>query len=298
MTGRSFRAVLALVVVLGAAGLLVAQGNPVGPEFRVNSYTTDVQFFPSVAYDSAGNFVVAWESYTQDGSDFGIFAQRYASSGVPLGGEFRVNTFTTSNQRFPSVASDSAGNFVVAWFSADQDGSGNGIFGQRYASNGAPVGAEFRINAYTTGHQFTPQVASDPAGNFVVVWYSGGQDGFGYGVFGQRFASNGPPLGGEFQINTYTPYSQFVSSVASDSAGNFVVVWFSDFQDGSGEGIFGRRYASTGVRLAASSRSTPTLRIASSAPRWLPIPPATSWSRGKATVRTAAGSASLASGSA
>ena len=248
VTRRSLPAAFGVVAVLAAPGLLVAQGNPLGPEFRVNSYTTDVQFFPSVAFDSTGNFVVAWESYTQDGSDFGIFAQRYADSGAPLGGEFRVNTVTTSNQRFPAVASDAAGNFVVAWFSADQDGSGNGIFGQRFASNGAPLGPEFRINTYTTGNQFTPQVASDSAGNFVVVWYSAGQDGFiGYGVFGQRVASNGAALGPEFQINTYTPYNQFPTSVASDSAGNFVVVWFGDFQDGSGEGIFGQRYASTGV---------------------------------------------------
>src|SRR5262245_47525792 len=106
VTRISLPATLGVVALLAAPGLLVAQGNPVGPEFRVNSYTTDVQFFPSVAYDSAGNFVVGWESYTQDGSDFGIFAQRYASTGAPLGGEFRVNTFTTSSQRAPAVASD------------------------------------------------------------------------------------------------------------------------------------------------------------------------------------------------
>jgi hypothetical protein len=33
----------------------------------------------------------------------------------PLGSEFRVNTYTTNSQRLPSVASDSTGNFVVAW---------------------------------------------------------------------------------------------------------------------------------------------------------------------------------------
>ena len=255
VTRRSLPAALVAIAVLAAPGLLVAQGgNPVGPEFRVNSYTTDVQFFPAIAYDSAGNFVVAWESYTQDGSDFGIYAQRYAASGAPLGGEFRVNSFTTSNQRTPAVASDSAGNFVVAWFSLNQDGSGNGIFGQRFASTGVPLGGEFRINTTTTSDQFTPQLASDPSGNVIAVWYSFGQDGFGYGAFGQRFASNGAPLGGEFQINTYTLYSQFPSSVAMDSSGNFVVVWFSEFQDGSGDGIFGRRYSSTGVPLTGEFR--------------------------------------------
>ena len=34
-----------------------AQGNPVGPEFRVNTYTTADQIYGSVTSDGAGNFV-------------------------------------------------------------------------------------------------------------------------------------------------------------------------------------------------------------------------------------------------
>ena len=30
------------------------------------------------------------------------------------------------------MATDSSGNFVVVWHSYDQDGSGIGVFGQRY----------------------------------------------------------------------------------------------------------------------------------------------------------------------
>ena len=47
------------------------------------------------------------------------------------------------------------------------------------------VGPEFRVNTYTTSTQASPSVASDPNGNFVVVWQSDGQDGSGYGVYGQ-----------------------------------------------------------------------------------------------------------------
>jgi len=59
--------------------------GPVGPEFRVNTFTTDGQWLPSIAMDAAGKFVIAWASRGQDGSDFGIFAQRYSAAGVPLG---------------------------------------------------------------------------------------------------------------------------------------------------------------------------------------------------------------------
>jgi len=39
----------------------------VGSEFQVNTYTTGAQYFPSVAMDATGNFVVVWTSSGQDG---------------------------------------------------------------------------------------------------------------------------------------------------------------------------------------------------------------------------------------
>src|SRR5437870_4177262 len=194
------RALLVLVAFVSVQRAAWPQGgNPLGPEFRVNTYTTGNQYRPAVASDASGNFVVV---------------PRYPSSGAPLGPEFRVNTFTTSNQLYPSVAVDSLGNFIVVWTSL-QDGSGYGIFGQRYASSGAPLGPEFRANTFTTSNQNFPSVASDSSGNFVVVW-SSLQDGSFYGVFGQRYASSGSPLGPEFRVNTFTPGQQFFSAVASD----------------------------------------------------------------------------------
>jgi hypothetical protein len=86
-----------------------------------------------VAADSAGDFVVVWASYLQDGSGFGAFGQRYASTGAALGPEFRVNTYTTASQNGPIVAADPAGDFVVVWSSVGQDGSVVGVYGQRYA---------------------------------------------------------------------------------------------------------------------------------------------------------------------
>ena len=62
-----------------------AQGNPVGPEFRVNTYTTSAQGRPAVAADPTGNFVVVWDGQGQGDSNLGVFGQRFASSGVPLG---------------------------------------------------------------------------------------------------------------------------------------------------------------------------------------------------------------------
>jgi hypothetical protein len=167
-----------------------SSGTPLGPEFRINTYTTGEQRFPAVSADAAGNFVVVWTTFqTVPSFSSAIFGQRYASSGVPLGPEFRVNTFPASYfQEVASVAADSSGNFVVVRTGDIQDGSSWGIFGQRYANSGTPAGPEFRVNTYTTLDQIAPSVAADSSGNFVVVWSSGGQDGSSHGVFGQRYS--------------------------------------------------------------------------------------------------------------
>ncbi len=108
-----------------------------------------------------------------------------------------------------------------------------------------PVGPNFQVNSYTTGLQGVPSIGVEPDGDFVVVWTSQGQDGSGYGAFGQRFEASGAPRGSEFRINTYTTGFQAWPDVAVGSAGDFVVVWTSG-QDGSSTSIQGRRYDASG----------------------------------------------------
>jgi hypothetical protein len=227
-------------------------GQRLGPEFLVNTYITNDQNNAAVAMDPDGNFVVVWQSAGQDGSDTGVFGQRYAAGGAAVGGEFRVNTYRTSFQSNPAVAMGAGGAFVVVWDSVDQDGSFDGIFGQRYDAAGAAVGSEFRVNTFTTGFQFAPAVAMGVGGAFVVVWQSADQDG--RGIFGQRYAAGGAAVGSEFQVNTYTTNDQYAPAVAVDAGGNFVVVWASYGQDGSGAGVFGQRYAAGGAAVGGEFR--------------------------------------------
>jgi hypothetical protein len=231
-----------------------AAGAPAGSEFRVNSYTTNAQYNPVVAMETGGNFVVVWASYTQDGANAGIFGQRYDAAGLPQGAEFRVNTYTTNYQGYPAVAMDATGNFVVAWASYSQDGNNRGIFGQRYDAAAVPQAGEFRVNTFTTSYQGAPAVAMNGTGSFVVVWMSKEQGGSGYGIFGQRYDATGVPVGGEFQVNTYTTGYRAGPAVAMDGGGNFVVVWPSDGQDGSGRGVFGQRHDAAGARRGGEFR--------------------------------------------
>ena len=204
-----------------------SDGNPVGVEFQVNTYTTDEQTDPMVAMDSLGNFVVVWESYGSDGTDDdynSVQGQLYDSDGDPVGGEFQVNTFTTSRQESVAVAADGQGNFIVVWQSNLEN-----IQGQIYDVSGAAVGGEFEIQ--TTGYGDNPAVAANSVGNFVVAWQTeegGGADTSRTSIEAQRYDANGNPVGGQFQVNTYTTDWQEKSTVAMDSQGNFIIAWKSD----------------------------------------------------------------------
>jgi hypothetical protein len=191
--------------------------------------------------DAAGGFVVAWSDY-RPVTRFGVFARRFDPSGFPLGPEFRVNSHTTGQKDRPAVAMAPDGYFVVVWDSELQDPGPWAVMGQRFGPFGAAIGAEFRVNTYTTGTQYAPAVAADHDGNFVVVWSSEAQDGSYYGVFGQRYDRTGVPRGGEFRVNEHTTHIQSHHRVAMNPLGDFVVVWHSLLRDGYSFGIVGRRF--------------------------------------------------------
>ena len=141
--------------------------------------------------DADGDFIVTWQSTGQDGNNTGVYGQRYNATGVAQGSEFRVNTETSGHQDRPSVAMDADGDFVVAWNSSSQDGSGYGIYGQRYNAAGVAQGSEYRVNTYTNDRQELPAVAMDADGDFIVTWQSFRQYGDNYqGIYAKRYSMN------------------------------------------------------------------------------------------------------------
>ena len=146
---------------------------------------------------SDGSFVVTWQSYNQtgDNSNEGIYGQRFNTDGSKLGSEFQVNTYTSSHQRYPDVAVLKDGSYVITWDSYNQDGSNEGIYGQRFDANGNVDGSEFRINTYTSSHQNNPTITALEDGGFVVAWQnsSGYSGGSGWDIQAQMYDASGNP---------------------------------------------------------------------------------------------------------
>ena len=233
----------------------------VGTEFQINTTTTFTQGPYGVTPDGAGGFVVVWLSGSSAGTDsdaYSIQGQRYSAEGSPVGGEFQINSYTTSSQLHPEAGPDGAGGFVVVWGSEGSSGTDSdsySIQGQRFASNGNAEGEEFQINSFTPDKQSFPATGPDGAGGFVVVWNSRGSNGMDSdsdSIQGQRFLSNGEAEGGEFQINNYSTASQRYPVVSLDGSGGFVVVWQSDGSSGTDSdlsSIQGQRFASNGTKV-------------------------------------------------
>lgn len=220
-----------------------ANGVPAGPEFQVNTTTSNDQILSDIAMGANGEFVITWNASGQSGVlGYTVMARLFNAEGVPLGGEFKVNTFTNGQQIGASAAVDASGGFVIAWASGGQDGSSGGVYAQRYNADGTTQGGEFRVNVTTFSVQGEPSVSMTLAGDFVVSWHSYAQDGDDLGVFARQYDAAGIPLGGEFQVNTETANRQLRPSVAMDAQGDFVVVWQSEGQDGDGYGIYAQRY--------------------------------------------------------
>src|SRR5688500_3514224 len=216
-------------------------------ELSINTFTTGHQTNPAVAMDAEDEFVVVWESAGQDGSGTGVYAQRYARGGARRGHEVRANETTAFDQGGPAGASAATGEFVVVWHSAAASSAGYGIVARRYDLHGGPQGGEFIVNTFTTDNQLFPAVAMDADGDFVVAWNSYGQDGSANGVYAQRFDKTGAARGGEFRVNAFTTGDQDFPSVATDHGGDFVIAWESAGQDGSGDGVYARRYSAAGA---------------------------------------------------
>jgi hypothetical protein len=243
------------------ARLFDSSGTPQGPEFQVNTYTTNTQSTPTVAMDADGDFVIAWYSYGSDGGDTdasSIRARRFNSAGVGQGTEFQVNQYSTGWQYAADIAMDQDGGFIIVWDSEGSSGTDSdldSVQGRRYNSLGTAQGGEFQLNTYTTSTQSDPEIAIAADGSFVAVWDShgsAGDDDSSWSIQARRFNSLGTGQGAEFQVNTETNSHQWASDIGMDTDGNFVVVWGSQGGtiDVDDQSVRARLYDETGTPLS------------------------------------------------
>ena len=224
-----------------AAGPLLAQERA-GGEFPIGTSLVTV-----ATAATPDGFVVVWTD--NDGSGSGLSGRRFDAVGVPVGADFRVNSYTTGLQGHvnpPGLAVNRSGGFVVAWPADLTQTNHVRATARRFDRRGQGLGIEFAVDVTTTGFNTPYAVAVAADGHFVVAW-NGPITPTNYGVFTRRYDAEGTPLGPPVLAGGGSrPH------LAAAPDGSFVVVWSSQ------NGVFARRFDAGDNPLGPELTVTPS----------------------------------------
>ncbi len=185
---------------------------------------------PRAAMRSDGGGAIVWEAGPRGNSD--VYVRFIDSRGNFTTGAIMANSYASSIQRDASIATLENGGVVVVWESVGQDGSGEGIYGQRFNAQGIRVGSEFLVNQSTAENQSDPSVTALNGGKFVVGWLSQSQNGrnssgganLRSNVMGRLYDGSGAAVGNEYRLNDGDVLAAD-PQLATRPDGGFLLTW-------------------------------------------------------------------------
>lgn len=238
--------------------------TPAATGHAVASQGTGPQQNPDVARAGSGAAVIVWAGKGDDPDLLEVMARRYDSRGEPVGPPFRVNQAAHLRQYKPRVAMAADGSFVVVWLS-EADGLEVQIYARRYAADGTPLGAAFRVSAPNRSVNTTAlDIGMNATGQAVIVWSRrqslGGLAKLDMRTIVARRLSPDGELSEEFRAAA-NPLPH-LRSPAVDVApnGSFAIVWHSDSSTNLTTGIFARFYRANGRPFGPLPRRISPLR--------------------------------------
>ncbi len=206
-----------------------------------------------VAMDADGDFVLAWSESRFTGIGLGgspylplplptidpsfttasLYARRYNRLGTAVGLPQRLEVDTEARLgRFdnlvsaPAIAMNRNGESRVAWLRF-RPGAASQILTRGLDDRGRPQGlASVLSDDGQPDSAFTvnPAIAATAAGGFVVSWENASNE-----ILARRVVSGGAPLGATISVSGPSfPAELSEPDVATDAAGNFVVIWARD----------------------------------------------------------------------
>ena len=177
---------------------------------------------------SNGDFVVSWQSYDQDGSAYGVFAQRFDAQGTKKGDEFQVNLETNNNQMEPYVIGLPDDTFWIFWESAaehSRSSQHHDLYAQRYANDGSLIGSNIKLtdNYFKNNtEQRVFDVALLDSGDFVTAWHSSSD----HSIYLRIFDANGSAKTEEIMVTVNASETGLRLDVVT-SEGGFKIAWTS-----------------------------------------------------------------------
>jgi len=236
-----------------------ANGNPVGGETDVGSYTRGAGFTSSALHD--GGWIVAWGVV---GGNYGptpfsnVLKAQFNSTGQSAGTVDLGHAFfdsTDSGQRSPAATTLANGDYVVTWEHYPT------LQAELFDPTGAIISGPYDLPTAAGGWSMHPQVTALADGGFVVSWMNSVvRPDYSYDtqVLGQYFDAAGRPRGAALQfestitgINTPTG-SQVHWTVTATSDGGFVVETQTQ-NAASGWDVYAQKFDVSGNAVSAAS---------------------------------------------
>ena len=227
-----------------------ADGSALDDASLVNSLSPRSNTDPNVTALDDGGWLVTWQS----GND--IHQQRFSAAGLRLGEVSLVNTVSPDSPEYQSEACVTTledGGWLVTWQSGNLYFEGADIYQQRFAADGARIGAETLVNTSLDGKQLSPEVSALVDGGWLVTWQSGDNYAEDADIYQQRYDAVGQRFGEEIHVNTTKLKSQNSSTVTALSDGGWVVTWDSNQIAWNERGIYQQRFDASGNRIGSET---------------------------------------------
>jgi hypothetical protein len=216
-------------------------GAAIGSAITVWTSRYDVSQ-PTVAMNSSGNFVIAWQNLTASGNSV-ILGARFTSNGTPLNllSPFNVANYSGYSSA-PSAGIDQNGNFVVS-FSYQGVGSAKSQI-YAYASNWANTQTTTFGVATASGVNYQQsKIAMAPNGRFEIAYQS--TVGSSTAIMLNSYAANATSAYSVGYLDVSASNAvEYGPTLAMDNAGDSVVAWYEI--KGGYRNLFLRQISHTG----------------------------------------------------
>ncbi len=202
---------------------------------------------PRVSTNGSGTWIATWRANLSLDNTIGTDADILVSHSTDNGANwttpvaFNANAAADFGEDYsPNIATDGAGNWVTVWESNDTlggIGEDNDIMVARSTDNGASWSAPATLNtnaAADSGEDNDPQLTTDGAGNWIVVWQSTDSLGATIGTDADVLVARSTDNGASWSAPTALNANAAVDSVgdvdprlSTDRAGTWIAVWVS-----------------------------------------------------------------------
>jgi len=172
--------------------------------------------------------------------------------------DFLVNTgdFQIGDQWGGDIGIAANGNFVIAWTDMGFDWDSRQIYFQRFDSLANPLGTPVLVSDSSIQYNVWTNIAVAPSGSFAISWDNIMKTPSRYrDVYVSFYDASGYPILLRQQVDIDRPDGEeiddYLSDIAVDKNGNFIVVWATD-DPNIQRNVFAQRFSPAGERIGSN----------------------------------------------